>query len=204
MKFLIKCALFATIYTFSRAAPTQQSAIDLGYAKHVPTIQLKTDRGHLVNVYKNIRFAQPPTGELRFKLPQTPPPSADQIQDGNLPVEQTTCVSSVPPYAPFPGVNGTTFGHEDCLFLDVYVPEGVNSSDTVPVIHWLYGSAYAFGSKDTELFNPIGLFDELLTDDLPFIFIASNYRYVKRDIIQQQFVLIVLQNRPLWLDVFSF
>ncbi len=38
-----------------------------------------------------------------------------------------------------------------------------------------YGSAYAFGGKDF-FSKPLGLFDELLSNDQPFIFVTSNYR----------------------------
>lgn len=37
---------------------------------------------------------------------------------------------------------------EDCLFLDVYAPSGTNLSDaSLPVVVWLYGGAYLYGSK---------------------------------------------------------
>jgi carboxylesterase type B len=95
------------------------------------------------------------------------------VQDGSYP-QDSTCVSTGPSYIPYPPFNGT-LGQEDCLFLDIYVPESVRSTDSVPVLHWLYGSAYAFGSKDY-LSNPMGLFDQLLIDNRPFIFVTSNYR----------------------------
>jgi carboxylesterase type B len=79
---------------------------------------------------------------------------------------------------PFPGINGTHWGQEDCLFLDVYVPEGIRRGDKVPVIHWIYGSAFAFGSKDLiyTTLPPWGLFDAAALQSRKFIFVASNYR----------------------------
>jgi hypothetical protein len=71
------------------------------------------------------------------------------------------CVSSANPDVTFPGINGTHWGSEDCLFLNVRVPRGVKDGDKVPVLHFLSGSAYAFGSKD-EFYtsgDSIGLFD---------------------------------------------
>ena len=72
-------------------------------------------------------------------------------------------------------------GSEDCLFLDIYVPGAAVRSPTtthLPVIHWIFGGGYLFGSKDG------------LEPELPFydgsgmitqsgnnvIFVASNYR----------------------------
>ena len=150
--------------------------VDLGYAKHVPTYINKTDSGHNVSIYKNIRFANAPTGDLRFRAPDTNLPKVNGIQTGRLPWAATSCISSAPAYIPFPQVNGT-WGHEDCLFLDVYVPEGVKARDNVPVLHMFFGSAYAFGSKDV-LFSPMGLFDRMFQDKADkFIFVVHNYRY---------------------------
>lgn len=89
--------------------------------------------------YSNIRFAQAPLGDLRFRAPQVPPPSEQDVQNGIVPLNSTNCIQSIP-HNFFEGVlNGTSWGNEDCLFLDVIVPEGVKEGDNVPVLHWLYG-----------------------------------------------------------------
>ncbi|KAL5364872.1 carboxyl ester lipase [Aspergillus floccosus] len=152
--------------------------IDLGYAIHAPTFVNATSSGLQVASYNNIRFAQPPTGHLRFRAPLTPPPSAKAVIHGDE-YKSTECVNSVPRAAPFPGFNGTTWGQEDCLFLNVQVPEGVKEGDNLPVLHWLYGGAYAFGSKDNPALSwgySMGLFNALKSHDEKFIFVASNYR----------------------------
>ncbi|CAM1506186.1 Fc.00g058270.m01.CDS01 [Cosmosporella sp. VM-42] len=148
--------------------------IDLGYAKHIPTFVNETKSGRKISIYKNIRFANSPIGNLRFRRPDTEMPRTDGIQDGNAPWASTDCIASAPASAPFPGINGTTWGHEDCLFLDVYVPEDVKPGDKVPVLHNLFGSAYAFGSKEMWS-SPMGLFD-LKTKHGSFIYVANNYR----------------------------
>lgn len=159
--------------------------VDLGYARHEVTWQSQTPEGHLINVYKNIRFAEP---ARRFNKP-TFPPAVDEpgiVRTGNY-THDTQCVSAVPQGVEilFPGVNGTVFGSEDCLFLDVYAPSDLScrvseafshtNGVSVPVLHWVYGSAYAFGSKEF-YFTPLGLFDQLLSQEKPFILVASNYR----------------------------
>ncbi|KAK3314251.1 putative lipase 2 [Apodospora peruviana] len=63
-------------------------------------------------------------------------------------VPTNNCISSAPAGAPFPPYNGTTWGQEDCLFLAVWVPEGIRPGHSVPVLHWFVGSAFAFGSKE--------------------------------------------------------
>lgn len=150
--------------------------VDLGYAKHVPSSVNTTSSGHKVSIYKNIRFANAPTGDLRFRHPDTELPNVSNIQDGDVPPMSYDCISSAPSMVPFPDLAGKTWGQEDCLFLDVYVPEGVKEGDDVPVLHFFVGSAYAFGSKDL-WFNPMGLFEWMFEQyDGMFIFVANNYR----------------------------
>lgn len=71
-------------------------------------------------------------------------------------------------------------GSEDCLFLDIYVPGKAirDPSLGLPVIVWIYGGAYVFGSKDS--FQPLlpfydgsGLIYESSND---IIFVTMNYR----------------------------
>lgn len=175
MAFLDRCILTLSIlfYSICLARHLTQDIVDLGYAKHVVTTTNITERGHQIKIYKNIRFARPPVEHLRFKWPQSPLYQSG-LQNGTAPYD-STCVSSAPAYVPYPPFNGTQLGNEDCLFLDVYVPSGICEADGLPVIHWLYGSAYAFGGKDY-FSNPLGLFDELLSNKKPFIFVTSNYR----------------------------
>lgn len=161
----------------AHATPLHKPAglVDLGYAKHVPTFNTKTTSGKKISVYKNIRFAKAPIGDLRFRLPDTRLPRVDTIQNGNMPDNHDShCISSAPAGAPFPPYNGTTWGHEDCLFLDVWVPEGVRPGDKLPVLHWIVGGGYAFGSKDMFV-SPLGLFN-MMNHRTKFIFVSSNYR----------------------------
>lgn len=171
-------ALLGTVLANPTQCPLPKNLVDLGYAKHIPTYINQTISGHNVIIYKNIRFANPPIGNRRFRGPNTELPHVNGIQDGKVPWESTSCISSAPAYIPYPEINGTTWGREDCLFLDVYVPDGVKPGDNVPVLHNFYGSAYAFGSKDI-MFSAMGLFDRMFEDHAgKFIFVANNYRYV--------------------------
>lgn len=178
---LLPCAILHVLATPSSRAtgsnlPQPNALVDLGYAQHIPTIIDTTPSGQRVAIYKNIRFANPPTGNLRFRRPSTRLPTVSGIQDGKGAPGFRECISSAPWYVPFPEINGTTWGHEDCLFLDVYVPASVKPGDDVPVLHFFYGSAYAFGSKEF-LFSPMGLFDQMnMINEGKFIFVVNNYR----------------------------
>lgn len=75
---------------------------------------------------------------------------------------------------------------EDCLFLDIYVPETAiekakSKNATTPVVVWLFGGAFVFGSKDPllngEYSSPFYSGRGAVTSaghDL--IFVAANYR----------------------------
>lgn len=163
--------------------------IDLGYAKHKPTYVNVTSTGAELLNYNNIRFAQPPVGPLRFRKPVTPPAKQHGVQDGDVSYWETDCLSSTPGGAPFPLINGSTWGSEDCLFLNVVVPKGVKEGDNVPVLHWVVGSAYAFGGKDwTGMgLSTHGLFNRPwnLTDK--FIIVTHNYRYSSSSVLTFHF-----------------
>ena len=71
-------------------------------------------------------------------------------------------------------------GDEDCLFLDVYVPGKAirNPSLGLPVVVWIYGGAYIFGSKDN--FEPLLPFYDgsglIYESGGEIIFVTMNYR----------------------------
>ncbi len=64
------------------------------------------------------------------------------------------------------------FGQEDCLYLQVTVPEAAAISKNVPVMVFIYGGAYILG--DSEEF---GLYDQKhLASTRNVIVVAMNYR----------------------------
>ncbi|PGH06545.1 hypothetical protein AJ79_06484 [Helicocarpus griseus UAMH5409] len=181
MKFA-KTTAALTIVAISFANPTNPTdpfpTVDLGYATHVPTYINETSSGFRYANYNNIRFAEPPLGALRFRRPKTPPPKQYGIQNGSAPRFATDCVSAVPGIFPDLGIGTRSWGREDCLFLNVRVPEGAKEGDNLPVIHWVHGSAFVYGSKDFKeaVGDGSGLYDDLDPSSQKFIYVASNYR----------------------------
>jgi len=161
-------------------SPHDTNLINLGYAKHIPTYTNTTPSGTTLLNYNNIRYAQPPLGPLRFRKPAVPPLHQQGIQDGNLTSWQTDCLSSAAAGVPFPLVNGTTWGSDDCLFLNVIKPADAKEGDKLPVLHWVVGSAVAFGGKDWTGFglDTYGLWNRPLGLSDRFIMVTHNYRCV--------------------------
>ena len=60
-------------------------------------------------------------------------------------------------------------GDEDCLFLDITVPGGVDVSTKKPVMVWIHGGGYVYGSKD-------GYLGATLAKHGDVIVVAINYR----------------------------
>lgn len=146
-------------------------------------------------LFKNIRFAAPPTGDLRWAKP-APPGQQSGVQDGSY---GPICIQAPikGPQLTGPGANSPvgqafnqflggvpvpsfTAASEDCLFLDVYVPAKAvrNPALKLPVISWYYGGAYIFGGKDS--FEPVLPFYDgtgpIQASDGNVIFVTSNYR----------------------------
>ncbi len=84
--------------------------------------------------FLGVPFAKPPVGELRFRHPVPPDP-----WEGVLPCKKG---KSYPLQAPdrFEYVGNAS---EDCLYLNVFVPEGITKP--LPTMVWIHGGAYESG-----------------------------------------------------------
>jgi para-nitrobenzyl esterase len=114
-------------------------------------------------VFRGIPFARPPVGELRFKAP-VPPRSWDGVRDAAEFGPQC-------PQALFPGTPGAPEPTPDTtgewLTVNVWTPD--TQARGLPVMVWIHGGAYLFGSGGPGY------------DGTPFasggaVFVSCNYR----------------------------
>ncbi|KAL2857336.1 carboxylesterase family protein [Aspergillus pseudoustus] len=130
-----------------------------------------------VYTFRNIRYAAPPIGKLRWSKPAGPD-KIYGIQDGSY---GPNCIQAPIPEGFFmPGLeNLSRNAAEDCLFLDVYVPGEVlrKRQSKVPVVVWIHGGAFVSGSKDQAVgagyYNGTSLIHRA---DNNLIIISINYR----------------------------
>ena len=97
-----------------------------------------------ISVWKGIPFAQPPTGERRFRAPQPPEPWTG--------VREATAFSSMAPQvqeapAGLVGANRAVDLRpmsEDCLSVNIWSPGA--EGEKRPVMVWIHGGAFTLGS----------------------------------------------------------
>ena len=118
----------------------------------------------LIYQFRNIPYAKPPVGRLRFQKPQ--------------PHGQWTGVRNASSYGPsciqaktniIDGVNTDLERSEDCLHLNVFVPNNMLKRPTKTVMVWIHGGAYIMGAGTSYDGTPLAL-----TGDV--IVVTINYR----------------------------
>ncbi|KAK0650346.1 Cholinesterase [Lasiodiplodia hormozganensis] len=116
--------------------------------------------------FLGVPFAQPPVGELRFRVPQSL----------NTTFEGTQSATS---YAPSCiGYGSDQFGYEiseDCLYLNVVKPSGYENQ-SLPVAFWIHGGGYTQGGGGDHRYNLSFIVQNGVEIGKPFIGVSTNYR----------------------------
>jgi len=96
-------------------------------------------------VFRAVPYALPPTGERRFRAPE-PMPKWDGVRDARA--AGPACMQ--PPMAAGPYNRGEVKMDEDCLILDVTVPEGAKDA---PVMVWIHGGTLIWGASQSPMYS---------------------------------------------------
>ena len=115
--------------------------------------------------WRGIRYAAPPTGERRWRAPVPPEPWPDVVD-----------ATTFGPVAPQPNNPVITLGpgavkDEDCLSLNVWSASVVTPDDPRPVMVWIHGGAYIFGTSSQPLYD-----GRALVSDGDVVLVTVNYR----------------------------
>jgi len=114
-----------------------------------------------VTQWLGIRYAAPPTGNLRFCAPE-PPLHQWGVQAANAHGPICLGTNAGPP---------TNTSNEDCLFLDVYAPSNVTKDSKLPVFFFIQGGG--FNTNSNPNLNGSGL---VTAGDMDIVVVSINYR----------------------------
>ncbi|XP_046426486.1 juvenile hormone esterase-like [Neodiprion fabricii] len=140
--------------------------LNLGYVRGQ---WLTSARGKRFAAYKGIPYAQSPLGNLRFEPPQDKKPwqgIRNAFNHGPQCPQLLYLVNKI-------------VGNEDCLYMNLYVPQANGSreprssnDELLPVIFFIHGGAWVIGAGDMDdyLYGP----DRIMDEDV--IVVTINYR----------------------------
>jgi para-nitrobenzyl esterase len=116
-------------------------------------------------VWRGIRYAEPPVGPLRWRAPVPARPWSG--------IAEAAEFGPAAPQQPNPAVRlgPDTRIDEDCLFLNVQRPVDARPAEALPVMVWIHGGAYTFGSAAQPLFD-----GRALAEAGRIVLVTLNYR----------------------------
>jgi para-nitrobenzyl esterase len=153
---MIACALRAgvlllTVVTGASAlgdrAVAQRASGESGPAFSIDSGPIQGAMDGDVFTFKGIPYAEPPTGDRRWRAPQ-PVASWTNVRKANA--YGSACIQ-------VPGLSAANGGEpgplsEDCLYLNVWTPS-LQTSAKLPVIVWIHGGAYIFGAGGLPIYT---------------------------------------------------
>lgn len=140
-----------------------------------------------VERFIGVPFAQQPTGPLRLKPPQRQGKDDDlgEIHASGIARSCPQFFASTDTSANLPKAlltkllnmsvlqNITNVG-EDCLSVSIHRPPGTKAGDNLPVVFWIYGGGFEFGS--TTLFDGTPFAKDAAEMGMPVVLVAVNHR----------------------------
>ncbi|KOC63848.1 Venom carboxylesterase-6 [Habropoda laboriosa] len=119
--------------------------------------------GKKYEAYEGIPYAEPPVGKLRFE-----PPRPAQRWGNELPAKKKSspCMQFLMSFEA--KGEDRVIGCEDCLYMNIYVSIRNNNEELLPVIFWIHGGAFQFGTGNQA--------DEKRIMDRNIVLVTSNYR----------------------------
>lgn len=143
-------------------AAETQAAVSQSVLANTENGQVRGFMANGISYYRGIPYAKPPVGELRWR----PPVKADNWQG----VLDATQYKSEAAQTDYLGVFATAGGSEDCLYLNVAVPnKKPGDPEKLPVFVWIHGGALVVGAGSD--YDPT-----LLAKEGRAVVVTINYR----------------------------
>ena len=135
------------------------------YAQDVVTVETGKLQGASVSgitTYKGIPYAAPPVGDLRWEPPQ-PPAHWSGVRPatefGHDCMQMPTRSAAAP---------RRTIASEDCLYLNIWLPE--HRSGKLPVMVWIHGGGWVQGGTSPDIYDGAAFASKGM------VFVSINYR----------------------------
>ncbi|KAF9568773.1 carotenoid ester lipase precursor [Agrocybe pediades] len=180
MTMISRVLLAGLAASYAYAAPSALSGptVKLGDATFVGANLGTTQR------FLGIPFAQPPVGNLRFRLPQpitytngTYDATDYGLSCGQQSVDLPIVTGLVAEAADF--LVDTIFGkvfpdQEDCLTINIVKPKSATSKSKLPVVVWIFGGGFELGS--TSMYDGGLIVGRSQAIGQPVVYVSMNYR----------------------------
>lgn len=123
-----------------------------------------------IDTFKGIPFAEPPVGNLRLRPPQPLSKGYGTKQATAIP---TACPQMSELGGVMPSMPATPNG-EDCLTLNIQRPSNTSTDHPLPVLFWIFGGGFEFGS--TQMYDASPIIQASMQYGQPIVYVAINYR----------------------------
>lgn len=166
--------VFFYVYQHTDRRPTVFVETKMGM---IEGVQIRRHMGRMVSAFYGIPFAEPPIGHFRFKKPVAKRPWSPEILKAKK--DPTACLQlSLTDFeAKSAGAAAKKMQSaeqsEDCLYLNVFVPsemkdESSNRSTKYPVMVWIHGGAYMWGSVASSDPSQLAVFGEVIVVSIAY------------------------------------
>ncbi|XP_055677261.1 juvenile hormone esterase-like [Lutzomyia longipalpis] len=162
MKILLLLSIFLLNFALRDGRISESLKVTLPHGGELIGKYLSSHRGRGIRAFMGVPYAEPPVGALRFSNPVLKTPWTGSL---NAFQESSSCLS----YDYLFGGN-VPIGSEDCLYLNIYVPQRPKTTDPLPVMVYLHGGGFQSGSGGKAWYGP----DYILDHDV--ILVVGNYR----------------------------
>ncbi|XP_059619894.1 venom carboxylesterase-6 [Phlebotomus argentipes] len=154
------CAL--AVLRGSDARTSDELRVKLSHGGVVVGRHLVSHDGIGIRAFMGIPYAEPPLGSLRFRAPVAKSGWSGERQT----VADSPVCTQRDPYRR----DNEVWGSEDCLYLNVYAPEGVQKDEVLPVMVFFHGGGWQCGSGISSFYGPDFLMEHRI------VYVAANFR----------------------------
>ncbi len=173
MKKIVKIILMLFVFTSTNSFANESVDVPKVILDDVEIIGTNINEDDQKDIYAwyGIPYAKPPVGELRWKAPRDFEFASNRF-DANKPPNRCVQVSNFYDELITGQKEGTVFGSEDCLYLNIFAPsDALKENKKLPVMFWIHGGGNTWGYSASPMHIP--------TNFLKFhdvILVTINYR----------------------------